>query len=124
MIYMGSCETLVAEFKLCMMKEFEMSDLGILQYFLGLQVKQVENGIFISQMKYAKDLLFKFGMHNCKVAVTPMNANEKFQLEDGTDLADPSHYISLIGGLNYLTHTRPDIMFSVNMLSRYMHCPT
>ncbi|PHT77737.1 hypothetical protein T459_15789 [Capsicum annuum] len=64
-------------------------------------------------MKYAKDLLFKFVTHNCKVAATPMNANEKFQLEDGTYLADPSHYRSLIGGLNYLTHTLPNIMFSV-----------
>ncbi|XP_047260269.1 uncharacterized mitochondrial protein AtMg00810-like, partial [Capsicum annuum] len=80
---------------------FEMSSLGILQYFLGLQVKQVENGIFISQMKYAKNLLFKFGMHNCKVAATPMNENENFQLEDGTDLADPSHYRSLIGVVDF-----------------------
>ena len=93
--------------------KFDVKDLSLLTYFLGLQVKQVENGIFITQMKYAKDVLFKFGMHNCKVAATPMNANEKFLLEDGTDLADPSHYRSLIGGLNYLTHTHPDIMFSV-----------
>ena len=49
-------------------------------------------------MKYAKDLMFKFGMHSCKAAAIPMNANEKFQLKDGTDLADPSHYRSLIGG--------------------------
>ena len=63
-------------------------------------------------MKYAKDL-FKFGMHHCKSVATPMNANESFQFEDGEDLTDPSHYRSLIGGLNYLTHTRPDIMFSV-----------
>ncbi|XP_015158899.1 uncharacterized mitochondrial protein AtMg00810-like [Solanum tuberosum] len=79
------------------MKEFEMSDLGILQYFLGLQVKQVEDGIFVSQMKYSKDLLFKFDMLTCKAAATPINANVKFQLDDGTDLADPSHYRSFIG---------------------------
>ena len=73
-------------------------------------------------MKYAKDLMFKFGMHSCKAAAIPMNANEKFQLKDGTDLADPSHYRSLIGGLNYLTYTHPDIMFSVSMFSRLGIC--
>uniref|UniRef100_A0A3Q7I494 Reverse transcriptase Ty1/copia-type domain-containing protein n=1 Tax=Solanum lycopersicum TaxID=4081 RepID=A0A3Q7I494_SOLLC len=114
---MGSCKTLVAEFKSFMMKEFEMSDLGVLQYFLGLQ-KMV---YFVSQTKYAKNLLFKFGMHNCKAAVTPMNAHEKFQLKMATDLADPSHYRSLIGGLNYLTHTRPDIMFSAYTWSYQQH---
>uniref|UniRef100_A0A3Q7HZ12 Reverse transcriptase Ty1/copia-type domain-containing protein n=1 Tax=Solanum lycopersicum TaxID=4081 RepID=A0A3Q7HZ12_SOLLC len=58
---MGSCETLVAEFKSFMMKEFETSELGVLQYFLGLRVKRVEAGFFVSQKKYEKDLLFKFG---------------------------------------------------------------
>ncbi|XP_075076502.1 secreted RxLR effector protein 161-like [Nicotiana tabacum] len=90
MIYTGSCKTLAAEFKSCMMKEFEMSYLGIMQYFLGLQVKHEEDGIFVSQRKYAKDLLLRFGMQNCKVAATPMNANEKLQLEYGIDPADPS----------------------------------
>lgn len=107
-----------------MQKEFEMSDLGSLQYFLGLEVKQAKDGIFCSQKKYAKDLLLRFGMHNCKVATTPMNTNEKLQLEDGTEPTHPSYYRSLIGGLNYLTHTRPDIMYSVSVLSRYMHSPT
>ena len=59
-----------------MMKEFEMSNLGVLLYFLGLQVKQVEDGIFLSQTKYAKDLLFKYGMHNSKASATPMNARK------------------------------------------------
>ena len=53
-----------------------------------------------------------------------MNTNEKLCLEDGTEFADPSYYRSLIGGLNYLTHTRPDIMYAVSVLSRYMHCPS
>ena len=124
MIYLGSSESLVDEFKLCMEKEFEMTDLGKLQFFLGLEVKQGEDGIFVSQRKYARDLLFKFGMYNCKAAATPMNTNEKLQLADGTGAAEPSLYRSLIGGLNYLTHTRPDIMFSVSVLSRFMHNPT
>lgn len=124
MIYLGSSETLIAEFKSCMMGEFEMSDLGKLQYFLGLEVNQVEDGIFLSQRKYAKNILYRFYMHNCKEAATPMNVNEKLQLEDGTGVVDPSYYGSLIGRLNYLTHTRPDIMYLVSVLSRYMHSPT
>ena len=96
------------------MKEFEMSYLGVLTYFLGLQVKQVEDGSFLSQTKYAKDLLFKFGMHNLKRLQRPW-MQENFHLEDGTDLADLSHYRILIGSLNYLTHTRHVIMFSVSI---------
>ena len=63
-------------------------------------------------------------MHHCKAAATPQNAKEKFQLEDGTDVADPSHYRILTGGFNYLIHTRPDIIFSISVLSRYMHSST
>lgn len=63
-------------------------------------------------------------MHNCKVVATPMNTNEKLQLEDGTEAVDPSSYRSLIGGLNYWTHTHPDIMFSLSVVSRFMPNPT
>ena len=124
MIYMGSSQKLVFEFKSCMMSEFEMSDLGNLQYFLGLEVQQVDDGIFVSQRKYAKDLLSKFGMQSCNGVATPMNPKEKLQQDDGTEFANPRYYRSLVGGLNYLTNTRPDIMFSVSVLSRYLHTPT
>ncbi|XP_051130236.1 uncharacterized mitochondrial protein AtMg00810-like [Andrographis paniculata] len=117
MIYLGSSETLVVDFKMCMMREFEISDLGMLSYFLGLEVKQAEDRIFLSQNKYANDLLLKFGMHNCKAAATPMNTNEKLQLENGTKATDPSYFRRLIGELNYLTHIRPDIMYSLHGFS-------
>ncbi|XP_019055103.1 PREDICTED: uncharacterized protein LOC109115474 [Nelumbo nucifera] len=107
-----------------MKKEFEMSDSGLLHYFLGLEVKQAEDGIFVSQRKYATDLLKRFNMLNCKVKTTPMNVNEKLQLEDGTEPADARYVRSLVGGLIYLTHTRPDIDFSVGVLSRFMHSPS
>lgn len=76
-IYTSSSESLIAEFKSHMKNEFEMSDMGSLHFFLGFEVHQVEGGIFISQRKYAKDLLNKFDMLNCKPATTPMNMNEK-----------------------------------------------
>ena len=86
MIYLGSSEILVDEFKLCTKKEFEMTNLGKLQYFLGLKVKQVEDGIFVSQRKYAGYLLLRFGMCNSKAVATPLQINKKLRLVDGTGL--------------------------------------
>ena len=76
-IYMGSSHSIVAKFKSSMMSRFEMTYLSLLHYFLGLEVKQGEDGVFVSQKKYASDLLKRFGMVNCKVASTPMNVNEE-----------------------------------------------
>jgi len=107
-----------------MMNEFEMSDMGLLHYFLGLEVHQAEDGIFLSQRKYAKDLLTKFGLLNCKPAATPMNVGEKLQLKDGAEMDDARSFRSMVGGLIYLTHTRPDIAFSVGVISRFMQQPS
>lgn len=63
-------------------------------------------------------------MEKCETVNTPMNPNEKLQKEDGTGKADEKLFRSLVGGLNYLTHTRPDIAYSVSVVSRYMHSPT
>ncbi|XP_022148887.1 uncharacterized protein LOC111017449 [Momordica charantia] len=101
-----------------------MSDMGLLHFFLGLEFHQVEGGIFISQRKYAKGILNKFGMFNCKPATTLMNMNEKLQQEDGVEMTDATKFRSLVGGLIYLTHTRPDIAFSVGVISRFMQHPS
>ncbi|KAK9740369.1 hypothetical protein RND81_03G030100 [Saponaria officinalis] len=79
---------------------------------------------FSSQENYARDLLKKFNMSNCKITTTPTNRNEKLQREDGTEHADGIMYRSLVGGLNYLTHTRPNIAFSVSVVSTCMDNPT
>lgn len=123
-IYTSSSKAMVEEFKAQMKGEFDMSDMGILQYFLVLEVQQTKRGIFISQTKYAKELLCRMGMQNCSVVETPMNVNEKLSLEDGEEMVDPTRYISLVGGLIYLTHTRTDIVFPVGMVSRFMHQPS
>ncbi|KAE8672699.1 Detected protein of unknown function [Hibiscus syriacus] len=120
MIYMGS-SSLINEFKACMIKEFEMTNLGALQFFLGLEVMQIEDGIFVSQKKYAVDLLKKLKMTGCKTVATPMNLNEKLN-DDGTEATDARSFKSLVGGLIYLTNTRPDISFVVGVISRFMHC--
>lgn len=119
-IYTSSSSSLVDEFKSQMMNEFEMFDMGLLHYFLGLEVHQAEYGIFISQNKYARDLLNKFGMLNYKFIATPMNINEKLQLEDGEEMADAKRFRNLVGGLIYLTHTRPDVAYLVGVISRFM----
>ena len=89
-----------------MMNKFEMKNLGLLHYFLGIEVKQGEDGNFISQRKYVVDLLKRFNMLDCKVVGTPMNVNEKLQLVDGTKKADGSYFQSLVGGLINMTQTR------------------
>jgi len=91
-IYMGSSESLILEFKSCMMKTFEMTDLGLLHYFLGLEVKQAAYGIFISQQKYAMDLLKRHNMFGCNTASTPMNVGEALRAEDGTGKASSRHF--------------------------------
>ncbi|XP_017629107.1 uncharacterized mitochondrial protein AtMg00810-like [Gossypium arboreum] len=123
-IYTSSSTFLVDKFKSQMMNEFEMSNMGLLHYFLGLEVHQAEDGIFISQRKYTNDLLSKFGMLNCKSATTPMNINEKLQQEDKGEMENAKRFRNLVGGLIYLTHTRPDIAFPVSVISRFMQQPS
>jgi transposase InsO family protein len=124
MIYMSTSERLLDEFRINMKGEFEMTDLGLLHYFLGLEVEQECGSFFVSQRKYASDLLKKFGIKESKIASTPMNVNEKLEKDDGSGPADATKYRSLIGGLMYLTHTRPDISYAVGVVSRHMQNPT
>jgi hypothetical protein len=104
--------------------KFEMTDMGLLNFFLGIEVEQTQAGIFINQEKYAQDLISKFGMSNAKAEATPMNSSEKLCLEDGSAKVDGATYRSLVGGLIYLTHTRPDLVYSVNMVAQFMHNPS
>ncbi|XP_023755293.1 uncharacterized mitochondrial protein AtMg00810-like [Lactuca sativa] len=107
-----------------MMRTFEMTDLGRLHYFLGIEVKQTNKGIFIAQERYVTDLLKDLNMVNEEPIATPMNTNEKLVSSDGTGMAEPQMYRSIVGRLIYLTHTRPDISYVVGVVSRFMHSPT
>lgn len=104
-IYLGSSEQLIKGFKEQMMERFEMTDLGILHYYLGLEINYLKNGIAITQRKYVGDLLQKFRMKSCKSCSTSMNSNRKLKLDDGTTLADEHRFRSMVKGLLYLTHT-------------------
>lgn len=124
LIFMGNNKKMLEDFKKEMMKMYEMSDLGLLHYFLGIEVLQDEHGIFISQKKYAENILKKFKMNGCKTVAIPLVPNEKLKKEDGAEKIDASTYRSLVGSLLYLTATRPDIMYSASLLSRYMQNPS
>ena len=103
---------------------FEMSDLGSMSYFLGMEIHQSSSGIFVSKKKYVVDVLKKFKLDSCKEAATPLARNEKILKNDGEKLEDPSTYRSLVGSLLNLTATRPDLMFPAGLLSRFMSSPS
>ncbi|KAM1797964.1 hypothetical protein ACFX12_032087 [Malus domestica] len=104
---------------------FDLKDMGRLSYFLGLQIQYKDDGsLFISQSKYAKDLLKKAAMETCKPTSTPSKPHAQFLEQEGAPLSDPSHYRSLVGALQYLTFTRPDLAQAVNMVCQFMTSPT
>ena len=110
LIYMGTNMKMVEDSKRAKMKEFEMTDLDLMKYFLGFQVQQSKSKAFICQQKYIEDLLKKFHMVAYKPESTPMSSNEKLQQKDVVEKADAKTYRSLIGSLIYLTNTRPNIV--------------
>jgi hypothetical protein len=111
------------EFSRVMMQKFEMSMLGELNYFLGFQVKQLKEGTFISQAKYTQDLLKRFWMKDAKPTKTPMGTDGHLDLNKGGTSVDQKAYRSMIGSLLYLCASRPDIMLSVCMCSRFQSDP-
>lgn len=100
-----------------------MKDLGPFSYFLGIAVTRHQRGIFISQKKYAKDILVRAGMSTCKSCPTPVNTKPKMSATRSTPYEDPSLYLSLAGALQYLTFTHPDISYVVQQICIFMHNP-
>jgi hypothetical protein len=115
----STCE----EFSRIMIQKFEMSMMGELKYFLGFQIKQLQEGTFISQTKYIQDILKKFGMKDDKPIKTPMGTNGHLDLNRGGKSVDQKVYRSMIGYLLYLCASRPDIMLSACMCARFQADP-
>jgi hypothetical protein len=115
----STCE----EFSRIMIQKFEMSMMGELKYFLGFQIKQLQDGTFISQTKYIQDILKKFGMKDGKPIKTPMGTNGHLDLDRVGKSVDQKVYRSMIGSLLYLCASRPDIMLSVCMCARFQAGP-
>ena len=107
------------EFGNMMANEFEMSMIGELSYFLDLEIKQLNNGTFVSQGKYIKDMLKKFGMDDAKVISTPMGTNGSLYSDTSGDMVDQKLYQSMIGSVLYVTASRTVVMFSVCMCARF-----
>ncbi|GJS21202.1 retrovirus-related pol polyprotein from transposon TNT 1-94 [Tanacetum coccineum] len=111
------------EFAKIMHDEFEMSMMDKLNFFLGLQIKQMEDGIFFNQSKYIKEMLKKFGLKNSKLMKTPMSSDTKLTKDEECESVDSTKYQGMIGSLLYLTTSRPDIMFSVCLCARFQEDP-
>jgi hypothetical protein len=106
-----------------MASEFEISMIGELSYFLGLQIKQLKNGTFVRQSKYIKDMLKKFGMNDSKAISTPIGTNGNLDSDASGNMVDQKLYWSMIRSLLYVTALRPDVMFSVCMCARFQASP-
>jgi uncharacterized membrane protein YciS (DUF1049 family) len=116
-------DSLVQWFASAMESEFEMSMIGELSFFLGLQITQRSEGMFISQEKYLREMLKRFQMEDSKPVGTPMVTGCKLSKDDDSPDVDQSSYRSMIGSLLYITTSRPDIMHVVGMVGRYQSAP-
>jgi hypothetical protein len=118
-VFGGSSHSWVARFAEDMSKEFEISMMGELLFFLRLQIKQANEGTFVHQAKYTKDILKKFKMDNSKPLSTPMSTTTALDADEDGETVDQKQYRSMIGSLLYLMATRPDIQFFVCLCARF-----
>lgn len=107
-------------------RDFALKDLGELHYFLGIEVQKNNGELVLKQERYATELLQRVNTSNCKSVATPLSTSEKLSIHDGERLGseDSTQYRSIVGALQYLTLTRPDISFAVNKVCQFLHSPT
>ena len=122
-IFGSTNNSLCEDFSKSMQKEFEMSMMGELTYFLGLHIKQTKDGVFINQSKYAHELLKRFNMNSTASKNTPMSTTTVLDRDEDGKTVDTKLFRGMIGSLLYLTASRPDIMFSVCLCARYQSNP-
>jgi hypothetical protein len=121
-IFGGSSHTLVSRFEE-MESEFQMSMMGELTVFLGIQVKQMKQGTFVHQAKHTKDLMKKFNMAELKPVSTPMSTTTSLGPDEDGEAIDQREYGSMIDSLLYLTATRPDIQFTMGLCACFQASP-
>jgi len=123
MVVIGDDLQEIKNFKCHLNEEFEMKDLGLLNYFWGLEVISNSKGYFLSQAKYASDLVSYVGLSDNKIASPPLEANANLALTDGSSLPDATLYRQLVGSLIYLTVTRSNIAHVVHVVSQFLATP-
>jgi hypothetical protein len=119
-LFLTGEEKLITKCKKKLASKFEMKDLGLMHYFLGLEVWQSPERIFLNQGKYAVEILKRFDMLECKSMNTPMETKLKLLVDTSSELIDATLYREIIGSLMCLTNTRPDICFVMNTLSQFL----
>jgi hypothetical protein len=124
LIIADSSSAEISKFKAEMTKLFKMSDLGELSYYLGIEVQQKNGRVSLCQKSYALKLLQKAGMDDCNPCAVPIEPRLKLSKTGEGKPVDATFYLSIVGSLRYLVHTRPDITFSVGYVSRFMEAPT
>lgn len=124
LIITGSSNAEIGRFKEQMMQKFSMSDLGLLSYYLGIEVKQTDQGISLCQTGYAAKIIEQSGMKGCNPCVTPMENRLKLSKKSEDPAVDTTMYRSIVGSLRYLVNTRPDIAYAVGIVSGFMESPT
>ena len=124
LIITGNNDDEISRFKEEMQKQFRMSDLGLLSFYLGIEVKQTANGISLNQAAYAGKIIEKAGLVGCNPSHTPMEPRFKLSRVSSAPATNATAYRSVVGALRYLVHTRPDIAYSVGYVSRFMEAPT
>lgn len=120
----GTCPSKISDLILILHQKFRMKDLGVANYFLGVELHKTGRGLLINQQRYAITLLQKTGFIDSKPLSTPVASGQKISLYDGESLPDPTEYRSIVGALQYLTISRPDLAFAVNQVCQFMHKPT
>lgn len=119
----GSHKAMISNVLNLLADRFSVKDAEDLNYFLGIEAHRTDKGLHLNQRKYILDLLRRYNMIDAKPVTTTMATSPKLTINGGSRLSDPKPYHQLIGSLQYLQFTRPDIGFAVNRLSQFMHCP-
>jgi Reverse transcriptase (RNA-dependent DNA polymerase). len=124
LVITGPSTRAIEQFKEEMKAKFQMSDLGLLSFYLGIEVKQGEDGISLNQGRYAQRIVESAGLKDCNPCATPMEERLKLSRDSTAPSVDATEYRRLVGSLRYLVHTLPDLAFAVGFVSRFMERPT
>jgi len=124
LIFIGNNLKMFKDFKQAMVKEFEMTYIGLMSYYLKIKIKQGEDGIFVNKKKFVKEILKKFKIEDYAKANTPVECRVKMLKNDEIEKINYIAFKSLVGSLRYLICTRSYILFGVGLVSRFMKTPT